>query len=92
VTQAYARERTSESLWVPVIDGKIASGGLPATIPAAAYPLLARVGSGRLVIDRDLSFTWNDIELDPGRLRAGAELVGAVASAMRNGGIGGVYR
>jgi hypothetical protein len=40
-----------------------------------------------LVDEQGASFTWNDLELDPERLRAGADLLGAMATART-----GVYR
>lgn len=74
-----------EELVIEIVNGN-ASG--PERLPQAALVTLPRVGTGRLAISRDgLSFTWPTLEADPERLRAGAELLGAVAA-----GQAGVYR
>jgi hypothetical protein len=55
-------------------------------LPQAAQVHLARVGTGTLSIGNTSAFLWHDLELDPERLRAGAELLGAISAG------GGVYR
>ena len=47
-----------------------------AELPQGAHVFMRSVGSGTL---EDAAFVWNDLELDPARLRAGADLLGAIA-------------
>jgi hypothetical protein len=72
-----------EPMVIEVVDGR---AELAAKLPQAAQVHLARVGSGTLTIANTLAFHWRDLELDPARLRAGAELLGAIS--LREG----VYR
>jgi hypothetical protein len=66
-----------DPLELAITDGKPATA---VALSQAAEVALARVGSGRLSIaPGELRFTWPDLEIDPERLRAGAELLGAVA-------------
>jgi hypothetical protein len=70
-----------EPLALDIVDGAPASAELASRLPQAAHVPLHDVGSGTLAIDGDgLSFTWTTLELDPVRLRAGAELLGAAAA------------
>jgi hypothetical protein len=73
-----------EPLVLEVIDGR---AELAAKLPQGAQLHLARAGSGTLTIGNTLAFHWRELELDPDRLRAGAELLGAIAAGAR-----GVYR
>ena len=74
-----------EELVAEIVNGN-ASG--TERLPQAALATLPRVGTGRLAVSRDgLSFTWPVLEVDPDHLRAGAELLGAIAA-----GHAGVYR
>jgi hypothetical protein len=62
---------------------------LASQLPQGAHVHLPRVGAGTLHIEPGATrFVWADIELAPERLRAGAELLGA----LRSGTLGGVYR
>jgi hypothetical protein len=72
-----------ERMTLEVVDGR---AELAVKLPQAAQVHLARVGSGRLEIGNTLAFLWNELELDPARLRAGADLLGAIS--LREG----VYR
>jgi hypothetical protein len=72
-----------EPMTFDVVDGR---AELATKLPQAAQVHLARVGSGTLSIGNTSAFLWSDLELDPARLRAGAELLGAISLR------GGVYR
>jgi hypothetical protein len=61
---------------IEIVDGKFVGAALP--------PIAHQVGTGTL---SKHGFVWHDLELEPARLRAGAELLGAIAAAR-----GGVYR
>ena len=59
---------------------------LASKLSQAAQVHLAHVGTGTLSIGNTSAFLWRDLELDPERLRAGAELLGAISASR------GVYR
>ena len=65
---------------VEIVDGTFSGVDLP----QAAHVHAREVGTGTLSRD---GFVWRDFELDPARLRAGAELLGAIAASR-----GGIYR
>jgi hypothetical protein len=75
-----------EPITLDVVDGTY-DQQLASKLPQAAHVHLREAGSGRLVVGGETMFVWSSLELDPARLRAGAELLGALAAAR-----GGVYR
>jgi hypothetical protein len=75
-----------DPITLDVIDGAY-DQQLASKLPQAAHVHLREAGSGRLVVGDQTMFVWSSLELDPSRLRAGAELLGALAAAR-----GGVYR
>jgi hypothetical protein len=84
VMEARADRIAHDPMRLDVVDGKCEVGHLP----QGAQVHVQRAGSGVLLVDEQgASFTWNDLELDPERLRAGADLLGAMATAHT-----GVYR
>ena len=88
VARAAAEPTTLEPIDLAIVDGRVADAQRAGQLPQGAHVPLRSVGSGVLAVDATgLRFTWRDLELDPARLRAGAELLGAVAA-----GTGGVYR
>ncbi|MDQ3339972.1 MAG: hypothetical protein M4D80_32835 [Myxococcota bacterium] len=72
-----------EPMTFDVVDGR---AELATKLPQAAQVHLARVGTGTLSIGNTSAFLWSSLELDPERLRAGADLLGAISLR------GGVYR
>ena len=77
-----------DALTIGVEDGRTTDAALATKLPQSAHVPLRRVGTGTLVVDAaQARFEWRDIELDPDRLRAAAELLGALATASS-----GVYR
>jgi hypothetical protein len=69
--------------------GRPEDRALASKLPQGAHVHLSRTGAGTLHIEPGATrFVWPDVELDPERLRAGAELLGA----LRTGGPGGVFR
>jgi hypothetical protein len=89
VSVARLTERVDgEPLSVAIKDGRCVDPALASQLPQGAHVPMRQVGSGRLVMTKGgASFTWRAVELDPDRLRAGAELIGAIAAAPT-----GVYR
>ena len=65
---------------IQIVDGSFSG----VELPQAAHVHARNAGSGTLSTD---GFVWTDLELDPARLRAGAELLGAIAASRT-----GVYR
>ena len=63
---------------------EVVEGRADVSLPPAAHVFLPQVGTGTIVRD---GFVWADLELDVERLRAGAGLLGALATAGH-----GVYR
>jgi hypothetical protein len=69
--------------------GRLADPGLAGALPQGAHLHLPRTGAGRLILEPGSArFEWADVELDPERLRGGADLLAALCA----GGPGGVYR
>lgn len=69
--------------------GRPADAALASALPQAAQVYLRQVGAGTLIIEPGATrFSWREIQLDPERLRAGAQLLGALST----GGTGGVFR
>lgn len=84
-----AESLAMEPLVIEVSDGRLVDAERATKLPQAAHAIAHAVGSGTLAIDRaNITFAWRSLELDPARLRAGADLIGAIAASAR----GGVYR
>jgi hypothetical protein len=86
---ARADERIAiDPVELAIVDGKPSDPARAGALPQGASVPMRAVGTGTLIVDGDgLRFRWRDLELDPIKLRAGAELIGAIAA-----GQAGVYR
>jgi hypothetical protein len=85
VMEARTGRIAHDPLRLEVVDGRCERAS---ELSQAAQVHVQGAGSGVLLVDEHgASFTWNELELDPARLRAGADLLGAMATAQA-----GVYR
>lgn len=83
----HALDRVSMRLRVDE-DGRVEPTGMAGKLPPQAFMYLPRVGSGRLLVDREgARFVWSRVEHDSERLRAGVELLGVLAQSRHQDGI-----
>ncbi|HUH05665.1 MAG TPA: hypothetical protein VML75_26910 [Kofleriaceae bacterium] len=69
-------------------NGRPSDPALASALPQGAQVYLRQVGAGTLSIEAGAHFSWRGIQTDPARLRAAAQLLGALST----GGAGGVFR
>jgi hypothetical protein len=72
---------SAEPIELEIVDGNARDGERVSKLPPGAHVALRRVGSGVLAVTGEgIHFRWRELELDAARLRAGADLLGAIAA------------
>jgi hypothetical protein len=71
----------AEPLELDIVEGSARDGERASKLPPGAHVALRRIGSGVLGVTAEgVHLRWRELELDPARLRAGADLLGAIAA------------
>ena len=74
----------TEPMELEIVDGAARDTDRASRLPPGAHVALRSVGTGVLVVtDKGMQFRWRDLELDPACLRAGADLLGAIAAGQQ---------
>lgn len=82
VMQALSSDATvGEPMQLEIVDGTAREADRVSRLPPGAHVALRSIGTGVLVAtETSIQFRWRDLELDPVRLRAGADLLGSIAA------------
>ncbi len=71
----------AEPMQLEIVEGAARDAYRMSAFPPGAHVALRSIGTGVLVVtEKGMHFRWRDLELDPLRLRAGADLLGAMAA------------